>query len=214
MGNFFKSVGSFLGNAIPFLGPITSIFSAKSAKDTNTQSQASAREAMEFEAAQSAKQMDFQERMSNTAHTREVADLKNAGLNPILSANGGASTPTGAMGGGKTYTPENPAKDLPTNVMNSARLAADLALTREMTNTQKSQQVLNAANAAKTSAETQVIAPGGNLIRRGINAGKRLVAWSARPIGGAIGNMVTPQISAASARRIAINNAYDNKRRG
>ena len=49
-------------------------------------------------AEQASKMMDFQERMSNTAHQREVKDLIAAGLNPMLSAKlGGASSPAGGM---------------------------------------------------------------------------------------------------------------------
>lgn len=46
------------------------------------------------------KNRDFQEYMSNTSISRRMADLRNAGLNPLLAvdnASSGASTPTGSQ---------------------------------------------------------------------------------------------------------------------
>jgi hypothetical protein len=63
---------------------IGGLFGYKGQKDTNVAS-----------AQQAQKQMDFQERMSNTAVQRRMADLKAGGINPILAGSKEASSPAG-----------------------------------------------------------------------------------------------------------------------
>ena len=103
-------------------------------------------------AEQALAQMSFQERMSSTAHQREVQDLRLAGLNPILSANGGSSSPSGAMA-----VLQNPARELSSNIVqifSNAQSAAATKLTNANIATQRTQQALNVAQSQNIQAET------------------------------------------------------------
>ena len=62
--------------------------------EANETNLAIAREATAANMAAAKNQMDFQERMSNTAYQRAREDMEKAGINPMLMAQqGGASSP-------------------------------------------------------------------------------------------------------------------------
>lgn len=95
-------IGAAVGGALSGIG---SYFGAReqaaAVRDTNASQTASSREQMAFQEKMSGSAQDFSERMASTAHQREVADLRAAGLNPILSAGGnGAPSPSGVSAAG------------------------------------------------------------------------------------------------------------------
>lgn len=178
----------FLSALIPAVAGFTgSLFSAKSQERINQQNISSAQE-----------QMDFQERMSSTAHQREVADLKAAGLNPILSANSGASTPGGSMA-----VVSNPYATMPADIATSAKSFMDMSLNRELVKSQQAQQSLSYAqanlanvNAAKTLLEvpkSAVVGTLGNFIGRGLDAVDSVTAKGASWLGRKVGSFSFPR---------------------
>lgn len=111
--------------------------SAKEANETNIKL---AREATEFNREQAQKQMDFQERMSNTAHQREMQDLIAAGLNPILTATGGngASSPSGSSASAISARVDPTVKSNPYE-----NLVSDTLSAKRFREIEKKQQALN-----------------------------------------------------------------------
>lgn len=139
---------AIIGGAISSAGQLAAGWlGSRGAEESNAQNIALARE-----------QMKFQKGMSDTAYQRAVADMKAAGLNPMLLAKGAtpASTPSGA-----TTTVQSSKDKMADSIANATNLLSMQQQRAQIANTN--------ANTAKTVAETaepQVIADFINMIRK------------------------------------------------
>lgn len=78
-------------------------------------------------------QQDFQERMSNTAYQRATADMKAAGLNPMMMFGGSGGAASSPSGGQANIPVENPISAGLATAMDLKRLSNETKLAKEQT---------------------------------------------------------------------------------
>jgi hypothetical protein len=157
----WEGIGSAIGGLFGYQGQ----------KDTNVAS-----------AQQAQKQMDFQREMSNTAVQRRMADLKKAGINPILAGSKEASSPAGAMA----------------PMGNKAQAAIAATSAAQALRNAKAQEELTHTQKAKTIRESEIASAGAERARLDIDIMRQPLYKYARAIE-LYGNAAAPLMKSLAA---------------